>query len=395
MLVLKEFGDKDHFYRFLKERVGVFFREADQRSYEGIHRVLYFEDAKVSPQVFFECARQSCLHAYHNEGRFALSGTEAQIKEFCRCLSQYQRELSLEILQALINYRKKSFKLQYNYKILPLGIKTAVMGVLNITPDSFSDGGLYLEVGSAVKRAVQMVEEGAEIIDIGGESTRPGSQRISAEEELRRVLPVLKEVRRELPKVWISVDTYKGEVAKACLEEGADIINDISAGTFDPKIFEVVSQYQCPYVLNHTKGRPEDWKSMPIVYEDVVYESIGWLWGRFNLLRSMGYRGQVIIDPGIGFGKLPEHNVEILKRLNEYKVFGEPILVGVSRKSFVGLVLEGLLKKKTEPKERLYGSLGALAYAVVKGAHIVRVHDVKETREFLALLDTVRTYGDF
>jgi len=134
---------------------------------------------------------------------------------------------------------------------------------------------------------------------------------------------------------------------------------------------------------------------MTIVYEDVVHESIGWLWERLSRLKAVGYKGQVIIDPGIGFGKLPEHNVEILKRLNEYKIFGAPILVGVSRKSFIGLVLEGLLRKKTEPKERLYGSLGALAYAVVKGAHIVRVHDVKETREFLALLDTVRTYGDF
>jgi dihydropteroate synthase len=395
MLVLKEFGDKDHFYRFLKDRVGVFFREAEQRSHEGIHRVLYLENRQINPQVFFECARQGCLHAYQSENRFALSGTEAQIKEFCRCLSQFHKDLALEILQALMNYRKKSFKLQFNYKILPLGIKTAIMGVLNVTPDSFSDGGLYLETSSAVKRAVQMAEEGAEIIDIGGESTRPGSQRVSAEEELKRVLPVLKEVRKELPKVWVSVDTYKAEVAKACLEEGADIINDISGGTFDPKMFEVVSQYQCPYVLNHIKGRPEDWKSTPIVYEDVVHESVGWLWERLGKLKALGYKGQVIIDPGIGFGKLPEHNVEILKHLNEYKIFGAPILVGVSRKSFVGLVLEGLLKKKTEPKERLYGSLGALAYAVVKGAHIVRVHDVKETREFLALLDTVRTYGDF
>ncbi len=395
MLTVKEFDDKDNFYRFLKEKVGIFFREAEHRSYEGIHRVIYLEKKGIDPSKIFECARQTGVHAFFNEDKFVLSGTEAQIKQFCGCLSIYHRDLSIQILEALIRYRTKSFKLQYNYKILPLGIKTAIMGVLNITPDSFSDGGLYYDKSAAVKRAVQMAEEGAEIIDIGGESTRPGSERIDEEEELRRILPVLKEVRKELPEVWISIDTYKASVAKACLEEGADMINDISGGTFDDKMYEVVSQYNCPYVINHIKGRPEDWKNMPIVYEDVVHESIQWLWERIGSLKTKGYRGSFIIDPGIGFGKLPEHNVEIIKRFNEYKIFGAPLMIGVSRKSFIGLVLEGLLKKKTEPKERLYGSLGALAFAVVKGAHIVRVHDVAQTREFLALLDTVRTYGDF
>ncbi|ADC88870.1 dihydropteroate synthase [Thermocrinis albus DSM 14484] len=395
MILIREFRDKDAFYRFLKDKVGVFFREAEERSFEGLNRVIYLEKEKIDPQKIHECARWACLHIFHNEDRYALSGTEAQIRKFCSCLVKSNRDVATEILESLIRYRKKAFRLQYREKILPLGIKTAIMGVLNVTPDSFSDGGMYTEPKKAVERAVKMVEEGAEIIDIGGESTRPGSQRVSFEEELRRVLPVLREVRKELPNVWISIDTYKAEVARICLEEGADIINDISGGTFDEEMFRVVSQYHCPYIMCHIKGRPEEWKSMPIVYEDVMQEIIEWFGDRLSSLRAMGYKGTVLLDPGIGFGKLPEHNVEILKRFNELKIFGLPTVVGVSRKSFIGLILEGLLKKKTQPAERLYGSLGALAYAVTMGACVVRVHDVGPTREFLAVLDSIRTYHEF
>lgn len=392
-MMVKHFESRDAFYRFLKEKVGIFFREAYDRAFEGVFHVIYLKEAK--PETLFPLAKQACLHAFYGEGGFVLCGSEAKIKDFCSLLVKEDKVLAFEILQKLQNYRKRSFKIQYNQKILPLGIKTALMGVLNITPDSFSDGGLYLKPSEAVKRAVQMAEEGADIIDIGGESTRPGSQRISAQEELERVLPVLKEIRKELPKVWISIDTYKAGVADACLQEGADMINDISGGTFDPNMYSVVAKYNCPYVITHIKGKPETWKEMPIVYEDVMEEIILWFEERLRVLEESGYKGQAILDPGIGFGKLPEHNVEILKRFEELRLFGLPLLVGVSRKSFIGLVIEGLLKKKTEPKERLYGSLGALAPAVIEGAHIVRVHDVKETREFLALLDTVRTYGEF
>lgn len=394
-MLIKSFESREAFYRFLKERMGVFFREAYDRSSEGVFYVFYIKKKDIKPDVVLPMARSSCLHAFYIEGKYVLCGSESNIKNFCSLLVKENRDLAMEVLEHIQNYRKKSFKLQYNYKILPLGIKTAIMGVLNLTPDSFSDGGMYLEPSKAVSRAVRMVEEGADIVDIGGESTRPGSKRISADEELGRVLPVLKEIRKELPKVWISVDTYKAQVAKACLEEGADIINDISGGTFDEEMFNVVSQYGCPYVLNHIKGRPETWKEEPPLYEDVMEEVIEWMRSRLEELKSRGYKGQVILDPGIGFGKLPEHNVEILKRFRELKIFGAPLMVGVSRKSFIGLILEGLIKKKTEPQERLFGSLGALAPAVLGGANIVRVHDVAQTREFLALLDSVRTYGEF
>ncbi|MCX8075660.1 MAG: dihydropteroate synthase [Aquificaceae bacterium] len=393
-MLVKHFESHEAFYYFLK-RVGVFFKEAYQRSDEGVFRVLYVKGENINPEVFYSLSRQACLHVFRGEDGFVLCGSESKIKEFCSLLVKEDKNLAFEILQELQAYRKRSFKLQYNRKVFPLGLKTAVMGILNVTPDSFSDGGLYLKQSEAIKRAISMVEEGADIIDIGGESTRPDSQRISKEEELERVLPVLKELRKELPNVWFSVDTYKAEVARVCLEEGADIINDISGGSFDEKMYNVVSKYNCPYILTHIKGRPETWKEEPPVYQDVVEEIILWFRERLKGLREEGYTGQVILDPGIGFGKLPEHNVEILKRFEEFRILGQPLMVGVSRKSFIGLVMEGLLKRKTEPVERLYGSLGAVAPAVMKGACIVRVHDVRQTREFLSLLDTVRTYGEF
>ncbi len=393
--MVKHFESREAFYKFLKERLGVFFREAYDRSFEGIFHVIYLKREEADPNLLFPLAKQACLHTFYGEGGFVLCGSESKIKELCSFLVKEDRSLAFRILQSLQNFRKRSFKIQYNQKILPLGIKTAIMGVLNLTPDSFSDGGLYIEPSQAIKRVLQMAEEGTDIIDIGGESTRPGSQRISAEEELRRIMPVLKEIRKELPKTWISIDTYKAKVAEVCLQEGADMINDISGGTFDPNIYKVVAKYNCPYVITHIKGRPETWKEIPIVYEEVMEEILSWFNERLKELQTTGYKGQAILDPGIGFGKLPEHNVEILKRFEELRLFGLPLLVGVSRKSFIGIVMEGLLKKKTEPVERLYGSLGALAPAVMKGAHIVRVHDVKETREFLALLDTIRTYDEF
>ncbi len=394
-MIIKHFESKEAFYRFLKDRIGIFFKEAESRAFEGIFHVLYFEEKNIEPSYIFECAKQWCLSVFYNEGKYALCGSESKIKDFCSCIVKSNKTLAFEILQFLQSYRKRSFKIQYNYKILPLGIKTSIMGILNVTPDSFSDGGEFMDPKVAVEAAIKMAQDGAEIIDIGGESTRPGSQRISEEEELKRVLPVLKEVRKELPKVWISIDTYKSGVAKACLDEGADIINDISGGTFDQDMYKVLAQYNCPYVMTHIKGRPETWKSMTITYEDVVEEIISWFKERIETLRSFGYRGDIILDPGIGFGKLPEHNIEIIKRIDEFRIFGFPLAIGVSRKSFIGLTLEGLLGKKTQPRERLYGSLGSLAFAVIRGVHIARVHDVRETREFLALLDTVRTYGEF
>ncbi len=391
-MLIKSFSSEDLFYKFLKERVGVFFKHAKERSQEGVFYCVYFEWSSDTKPLIVSAQKVSI---FVGEGKVAVCGSESNIKDFCSNLVKFPqtKNLAKEILQALIDFRKRNFKIQFRNKILPLGLKTALMGVLNVTPDSFSDGGLYVKPEDALKRAIQMVQEGADIIDVGGESTRPGSKRISAQEELNRVLPALKLIRKELPDVWISVDTYKSEVARVCLEEGADIINDVSGGTFDPKMFEVISSYRCPYILGHIKGRPETWKEEPIIYEDVVGEIVDWFRKKMERLKESNYPLEgLILDPGIGFGKLPEHNVEILSRFEEFRILGRPLAVGVSRKSFIGLILEGFLGRKTQPSERLFGSLGAVAPAVIKGAHIVRAHDVKATREFLALLDAVRTY---
>jgi dihydropteroate synthase len=333
-----------------------------------------------------------------------LIGNEYDFKNLAKELKNFPelKRLAVKIIETVQRYKKNTFKITYNRKVLPLGIKTHVMGIVNVTPDSFSDGGEAFGVKEAVEKALKLAREGADIIDIGGESTRPGARPVSEEEELKRVLPVVKELKKELErekldKVWISVDTYKSKVAEAVLEEGADIINDISGLTFDPKMVDVVVKYRSPVVINHIKGTPQTWKEMVITYGDVIGEIVSFWRRQIELLLDKGYddKSKIICDPGIGFGKLPEHNIEILKRFDELRVIGQPLMVGVSRKSFIGYIYEALLNKKSEPKERLFGSLGALAPAVIKGVNIVRVHDVAATREFLAVLDTIRTYDPY
>lgn len=393
-MLIKTFTSRETFYRFLKDRIGIFVKEAEERSFEGVFHCIYIRFGG-DPQPLFLSARKNCLSVFSREDRFALCGSESSIRKFCSDLTDYPetKALAREILENLIKFRRQSFQIRYNRKVLPLGLKTALMGILNVTPDSFSDGGLYTEPESSLKRAVEMVEEGADIIDIGGESTRPGSERISSEEELRRVLPVLKLIRKELPDIWISVDTYKSDVARACLEEGADMINDVSGGTWDGEMHRLIAERGCPYVINHVKGTPATWKTDPPVYDDVIEEIKEWLSRQISRLKDIGLKDgdNLIVDPGIGFGKLPEHNIEIINRLRELRILGRPILIGVSRKSFIGAVIEAFLGKKSKPEERLGGSLGATACAVLEGASIVRTHDVAQTREFLALLDAVRT----
>ncbi len=321
---------------------------------------------------------------------------EDEFKELIDFLKKENRIEEAKILtEQWVNAKKVRFKINYKGKFLNLGDKTAVMGILNVTPDSFSDGGKYNSVEVAVKRVAQMLEEGADIIDIGGESTRPGAEPVSVEEEIRRVIPVIKAVRKELGNnFFISVDTYKSTVAEAAIEEGADIINDVSGMKLDHRMIDVVLKYDCPIILNHMRGTPQNMQKN-VYYDDVVKDIIDFMYEQINSALKRGVRkDRFIIDPGIGFGKNVEHNVEIIKRLKEFKILGFPVLIGISRKSFIGKILKNLLKKNNEPlpKERLYGSLAATAMAVLNGAHIVRVHDVKETVEFLTILDTIRGY---
>lgn len=263
--------------------------------------------------------------------------------------------------------------------------RTLVMGVLNVTPDSFSDGGLHFKPGPALKHALKMVEDGADILDIGGESTRPGSEPLPLEEELRRVLPVIRAVRRETASVPVSIDTYKSDVARAALEEGAGMINDISGFRADPRMPRLAARYGVPSVLMHIKGSPRDMQKNP-VYEALIPEILDYLRGSIRIAREAGVpEERILIDPGIGFGKTFDHNLEIIKNLNIFTQLGRPVVIGVSRKAFIGHVLGGL-----PPGERLEGSLAALTAAILNGANIVRVHDVRQSVLAARMADAIK-----
>lgn len=253
-----------------------------------------------------------------------------------------------------------------------------VMGILNVTPDSFYDGGKYCDLKSAIDHARKMIEDGADIIDIGGESTRPGSEFVSENEELRRVIPVIKELRKETEKP-ISIDTYKARVAEKAIEAGAQIVNDISGLQADSDMVKVVAANGTPIIIMHIKGQPHNFPKDPI-YEDVISEILLFLKKRVEFAVEAGIAdNKIIVDPGIGFGKTPKHNYEILKRLNELKCQNHPILVGTSHKSFIGNTL-GFSKEDDFSKlnSQLIGTLVTLVFAIIRGANIVRVHDVKE-----------------
>ncbi|MBM3253014.1 MAG: dihydropteroate synthase [Candidatus Omnitrophica bacterium] len=256
------------------------------------------------------------------------------------------------------------------------------MGILNVTPDSFSDGGLYFREKDAINRALQLEEEGADIIDIGGESTRPYSKPVKINEELKRVIPVIRKLVKKI-KIPISIDTYKSEVARCALEEGASLVNDISALRQDKRLVEVVKKYNVPVVLMHMKGSPQNMQDNPR-YKDVVSEVINFLRKRIEYLKTNGIKeDNIIIDPGVGFGKTKAHNLEILNRLDEFKALERPILIGTSRKSFIRKVLN------LEVDERVFGTAATVAVSIMKGAHIVRVHDVKAMRQVSILTDAI------
>ena len=255
---------------------------------------------------------------------------------------------------------------------LDLSERVHIMGVLNVTPDSFSDGGDYLRPTAAVERALIMIEEGADIIDIGGQSSRPGSEPVTEDEELKRVMPVIERVREE----WdgpLSIDTYRARVAEEALKAGASIVNDISAFTAEPGIGRVTADAGAAAVLMHMRGTPATMQENPS-YEDLMGEVAFFLESAVERATSAGLGDdQIAVDPGIGFGKTTEHNLAILKKLPELAVLGKPILVGPSRKSFIGNVLN------LPARERLEGTLATAAYAVAQGARIIRVHDVRPT----------------
>lgn len=251
------------------------------------------------------------------------------------------------------------------------------VGILNVTPDSFSDGGKYLNLKSALNRAKELLEEGAEIIDVGGESTRPFSDPVPEEEELKRVIPVIKTIKKEFPDSIISVDTYKSKVAEEALKAGANIVNDISALRFDSNMVEVIKDFNCPIIIMHMQGNPKTMQINP-TYKDVVKEVKEFLQKRIEFLVEKGIPFEnIIIDPGIGFGKTFKHNLQILKNLESFQELNRPILIGHSRKSFIGEIIN------KPPFQRDGGTIGISLFAYLKGVHFLRVHKVDLNKDAL------------
>lgn len=257
--------------------------------------------------------------------------------------------------------------------------KALVMGIINLTPDSFYEKSRFVFESEALKQAEKMLAEGADILDLGAVSTRPGSEEISEEEELKRLLPTLRSIRKAYPDSIISVDTWRASVAKAAIENGAHIINDISGGTLDNKMFETIAQLKVPYVLMHIQGTPQTMQLNP-KYKDVVNEIIDFLAKRIQVLRLMGV-ADILVDPGFGFGKTLEQNYTLLQNLEKFNILNCPILVGISRKSMITKVL-GI-----SAKEALNGTSVLNTIALMKGAKILRVHDIKEAVEAVKLVD--------
>jgi dihydropteroate synthase len=294
-------------------------------------------------------------------------------------------------------------------RVLELGKRTLIMGVVNVTPDSFSDGGLYVDRDRAVEHALRLLDDGADIIDVGGESTRPGARvlatdsvaagkagltapdpkgrtAVSEQEEVDRVIPVIKSLKQKKSAAIVSVDTYKAKVAKAAVEAGAEIVNDVSGFRWDPLMKKTLSQLQCGTVMMHMRGRPEEWRTLPAVGDIVVVMKREFSDWTQEAVRLGIKRDRIVLDPGLGFGKNFEQNYPILKRLDELHTVRFPLLVGVSRKSFIGRAL-AISGNDAPVGERLYGTLAAETAAILHGAHIIRTHDVKASVDAARMAD--------
>jgi dihydropteroate synthase len=295
------------------------------------------------------------------------------------------KEVSENIRRVLANISRDRFVLRTPKRAIELGGKTLIMGIVNMTPDSFSDGGMFSDVEDAVVHARKMEEAGADIIDIGGESSRPGSEPVAAHEEMARVLPLIERLRGVLSSP-LSIDTTKAVVARRALEAGAEIVNDISAMRFDDGMAEVVATHQVPIVLMHMRGRPRTMQEGDLAYGCLMGEIAGFLEERIEAAVSAGvHEEQIVIDPGIGFGKSTADNIAILRNLKELKTLGMPILVGVSRKRFIGQITG-----RERAEERLEGTAASLTAAILNGAHIVRVHDVEFMKKVALVADEIK-----
>lgn len=313
--------------------------------------------------------------------------TERQYRELIRKLKMQKffglPELAEAFQKSIRNVNRKQYPLTLGDQTLDLGERTHIMGILNVTPDSFSDGGAFIDPEKAFEHALRMRAEGADIIDIGGESTRPGAEKISEEEEAARIIPLIERISRE-PGMLVSVDTYKASVARDAIAAGARMVNDISGLRFDPGMAPLVAETGVPVVLMHIQGTPRDMQKNPF-YEDVLGEILVFLEESMEMAFAAGIREeQIIVDPGIGFGKRLQDNLDILKHLRDLKVLGRPVLLGTSRKAFI----EGILDLPVT--DRLEGTAATVCMGIMNGAHMVRVHDVREMSRVARMTDAVR-----
>jgi dihydropteroate synthase len=286
---------------------------------------------------------------------------------------------------------------------LELGKRTLIMGIVNVTPDSFSDGGEFVDPDNALKHALRLLDQGADIVDVGGESTRPGARveaaegvhsehlspapTVSAEAELKRVVPVITDLKKRCPAAVISVDTYKSTVARAAVNAGAEIVNDVSGFHWDSQMISTLADLQCGAVLMHMRGRPEQWRNLPPP-EDVVSLVKGELQQWAKTAVSAGVqRGRIVLDPGFGFGKSFDENYPLIANFDELHSLGFPLLAGTSRKSFIGRTVGG--EKKVPPSDRLFGTIATETALILKGAHIVRTHDVKASVHAARVADAI------
>lgn len=312
-------------------------------------------------------------------------GTQKQIQLLAEKLKQHRfglPEVSARIKEALDNYQGVRKSMKIGGRTFDFGLRTYVVGILNVTPDSFSDGGKFLNVDNAVAHAKKLMDDGADIVDVGGESTRPGARPVSFDEEIGRVVPVIRRLSKE-KRILISVDTRKAKVAKAALEAGAHMVNDVSGLKYDKKMAGLIAKHDVPVCIMHMRGTPADMQKKA-AYSDLMGEVINELEESVAIAKNAGIlHGKIILDPGIGFGKTTEDNLEILKRLKELKVLGCPILVGPSRKSVIGKVLN------LPEGERIEGTAAAVAVAIANGADFIRVHDVKQIARVARMTDAI------
>ncbi|MGA2330693.1 MAG: dihydropteroate synthase [Syntrophales bacterium] len=315
-----------------------------------------------------------------------IMGTEKQIQRLCDKISIQPLGLSAiskAIKELLANVSKDLFILKTCRREIVLGEKTEIMGILNVTPDSFSDGGLFKNTGDAVEYGLKMMEEGADIIEIGGESSRPGAAPVPLEEEIARVIPVIKGLERS-SKIPISVDTTKAAVARLAVEIGADIVNDVSAMTFDRHMSNAIADTGAAIILMHMRGTPKDMQKGDLSYRSLRGDIIDFLEGKMEEAGIAGIAPEnIMIDPGIGFGKTGEDSMRLLKYLSEFKVMGRPIVTGPSRKAFIGNITGG------GPTERTEGTAAAVTAAIMNGTNVVRVHDVKTMKKVATMADAI------